>query len=161
MRKYPILFALLYIAMCVLSGCSKSDSSAVLPPSSYTMSATITTSATATPFSATGPVYVTAVRTGSICTITATDTSRGSVVSDLKFIIVDYNGVGTYIFDSTSRTKADYETTGISNTHTAVAYGTIVITTISGANISGTFSGGLTDGAVIAGGKFTAWGTGF
>lgn len=161
MRKRPIL-SLLYVAMFALFSCSKSNSSSlVLPPSSYNMAATVTKSSTAILFSATGPAYITAVKTKDICTITASDTSGGAVVSNFTFIIVNCRGIGTYTFDSSSDTKADYETTGVANTQTAFAYGTIAITAISGENISGTFSGTLTDGSVIAGGKFTAWGKGF
>ena len=163
MKPNQALSIVLCTFLIALSGCCKSGSSpsVILSPTSYTMSATITKPGGSSPFSALGPSYVSATETKTNCIISASDTSGMAVISNFTFTIAPFHGAGTYVFDSTSVTKADYETSGIIYTQTSFAYGTIVLTQIAGENISGTFFGTLTDGSVITGGKFTALGRGF
>ena len=161
MNKHLTLLIVACGIMAALFSCRKNNDSSLLPSSSYTMGATITKPGNITFFTATGPVYVASTVVGGLCTIIATDTSDMSVVSDLKFTITNYTGVGKYNIGTSPSPIAYYEVTGTAYTQTAFASGTIIITGISGDNISGTFSGILTDGSVITNGTFTALGNGF
>ena len=143
MGKLLTLSAIACVAMFALFSCSKSGTSSLpLSSSSYTMSATITKSPAVTLFSASSPMYVTALNNNHVCNISGSDTSGGSVISNFT-------------------TKADYESSGTAFSQTSFANCTIIITNISGENIFGTFYGTLTDGSVVTNGKFTALGNGF
>ena len=141
------LFVAITLMIVVAPGCCKKhnlDAAAILSPSSYMMAATITKSEGVTNFSAISSQYVTAVKSDSTCVITGNDTSGTSVVSNFTFKIVGFDGVGNYYVDSATLNHADYETNGV-----------------IGENIYGTFEGTLTDGSVVANGKFIALGKGF
>ena len=158
------LFVAITLMIVVAPGCCKKhnlDAAAILSPSSYMMAATITKSEGVTNFSAISSQYVTAVKSDSTCVITGNDTSGTSVVSNFTFKIVGFDGVGNYYVDSATLNHADYETNGIIYTQTSFAQGTITINGVIGENIYGTFEGTLTDGSVVANGKFIALGKGF
>jgi hypothetical protein len=158
------LFAgtILFVSTVVLPGCCKKNSS-VPPERFYAMSASLKNSSGVTGFRAVGPVYVTAVKETNICTISGIDTSGGAPVSAFMFRLRDFDGAHeyTYTYDSSSLSKVYFERYSPSFSQTAFAYASIKITTITGQNITGTFSGILTDGSEVREGTFTALGTGF
>ncbi len=158
------LFISISVAAAALSGCCKNKNnaaSALLSPSSYYMSASITKAGSNTKFSAQTSFYVTAVKSGDDCVISGSDTSGKVVVANFTFTIHKFTGTKTYVFDSAATSHGDYETNGIAYTQTAFSHCQISISNISGKNISGTFNGTLTDGSVVSDGKFTALGKGF
>ncbi len=157
-------FVAIMLVIVGVSGCCKRQNlaaAAMLSPSSYVMSATLTKSGDVTSFSAISDQYVTAVKSDSTCVITGNDTSGTIVVSNFTFKIVGFYGVGSYYIDSASLNHGDYETNGLIYTQTSFAQGTITINGVVGKNIYGVFQGTLANGSVVANGKFTALGKGF
>jgi len=149
------------IVISLIIGCSKNDksspsSSASSSSSNFEMSATIMKQADSSLFSAAGPSLVIAIDSNYECKIIASDTLADTVVSKFTLTILDYSGVGTYSFDSSIYYRyAVYETMN-PYTQTAFAQCTVKISTVTAENISGTFSGTLTDGTIVTNGSFNA-----
>ena len=157
MKKHLTLSGMVCIAMALLIGCSKSNSS--LPAAAYSTSATITKSSTTT-FSAIGPVYVTATLQGGKCIISSTDTAGGVAIANFTFAISYYAGVNSYPININGN-SGYYEFLGPALSQTTFVSGGITITKVSGSDLYGTFSGVLSDGSVITNGSFVASGNGF
>jgi hypothetical protein len=157
MKKYTIFAILIVLLIVSFENCKKSTPS---PLPSYTMSATLTKSATPSLFSASGVYYVTAVDSGGECIISGSQTSGTSVVSNFTMAILNYTGAGTYVFDS-NFVVGYYETIDSAFKQTAFVSGTLTIKNVSGENIYGSFSGTLRDSTTVTNGKFVALGNGF
>ena len=144
------------------TSCCKKHKSSASPTLTYAMSATIVRQGDTTLFAASGPPFVTTIDKYQIheCDIFGADTSGNTTVSKFTFTIENYYGVGSYLFDSSSTSYGDYEKINPAYAQTDFAQCTIIITSITGADITGTFSGTLTDGSVVTNGTFTAYGGG-
>jgi hypothetical protein len=158
--RYLTLSVTICAAIALLVSCSKKDKYPAVRPT-YGMFAKIIKSADTIIFSAPGYSWVRAIDSNMQCKIFGSDTFSDAVVSSFRFRIYDYAGAGTYVFDSTSQSYADYETNDPVYSQTAFTYCVVHIISVVPDNVSGTFSGSLADGSVVTNGIFTVSGKGF
>jgi len=156
MKKFVFAFVLTSVSIAgLITGCSKSSNG-----SAYTMTATVTSpGGSKSNFSASGNYDVTASDSSSAVQVFGASMSGATLVSSIALDLFNsYSGPGTYYFNDTSTTLANYYTSG--NT-ISVRHGWVTISSTSGEVVKGTFSLTLDDSTTITNGVFTAAGKGF